>query len=474
MLNSPRVSLLLLAAVVILPSCAKEVEYDAYNTYPIYQYEEETLLTALKSAPLDVDYTLPSDAADKVGLIAMAAGPRNSLGQKLGQCSGFLIDRNIIATNSHCMTEEIMKSSDCSQNLAIKFRTVDSNGKNLYACKRVLKKSTLSEEELDQADWAFFEIEPTTRTPMKVSRTGISDETPIRSVRVDPKGNGLLGGTITQAECRTAQHSILNPSYTSEFSRTGVAVGCTVRQGNSGSPVFHALTGEVVGILQSYVTENYMKLINKKLQPIGMSYPSTPPSHFIFTNLSCVEDWSTGVNLNSGRCAEARLATSDARNEGAKRSLTEGLVRESSRWEASLPSVALYMISIFDDGLSLRATPFCLRPLKDWSAAVLSTKETEGYVIRDSRYRFPVDVSLKIKTKFSTDPALRLRQEVAVSSSTEMRYLTFTFRAEGSEIKASMSSIYGYDLPLEGFRWCTPEQIARGNLPDPTQVKAKP
>jgi hypothetical protein len=465
----PRASLLVLAAAVILPSCAKEVEYDAYNTYPIYQYEQEvTLLTALKSAPFTSDYTVSSGYADKVGLIAMAAGPRSSLGQKLGQCSGFLIDRNIVATNSHCMTEEIMRNRDCSQNLAIKFLNADSAGKNIYSCKRVIKKSVISEEELDQADWAFFEIEATDRAPLRISRSGITDEAAIRSVRVNPFGNGQLGGTLTSADCQTAQSSILNPSYTSEYSRTALAIGCGARQGNSGSPVFNASTGEVIGILQSYVTDNYMKLVNKKLAGTSLTYPSSPPAHFIFTNLSCVEDPRTGASFNDIACARARTPYgANSRNEDAKRSLTQALLREGSRWELSLPKLALYAVSVDKDGLNLVAAPLCLRPLSEWPEEVLASKTSDGYVFQEHTYRASIAATLRIKPEFKLDDALRLSREMSASSQAEARIFTFTFSKEGGEVKTKMLSKYGGSYggtDLEGIGWCTPEQLAKGNV----------
>lgn len=479
MLHSARSLACLLALATLLPSCAKESENDLSGYYPVFQYEVETVLSALKRAPLDVAPGVSTADADQVGLIAMAASPRSSAGQKVGQCTGFLIDQNIVATNSHCMTAEVMRNADCGESLGIKFRSPDAEGKTLYSCKRVLKKSTLKEEEIDQADWAFFEIQAPSRRTLRVARLGLPDELRVRSVRVDPKGNGLIGGTITSAECNTAQGSALNPHYVANFSTTGLAMGCSARQGNSGSPVLNVATGEVVGILQAYLTDKYMKIVNKQLSPLGLSFPATPPDHFIFTNLSCVEEARGTFTLNQAACAADRQKTLvDSIGESHEKNLQESLAQEGSVWERSLPPVALYTISMGQMTDGFRAKPLCLRPLRDWPAGVLEGKTSEGFLRSTDTYRVSFDEALKVKPQFALDPAMRIAKNIRLLTSRESIQYTFTFRGEGGEITAVSfkTKRYGFvdEQPVEGLDWCSPEALARGNVADTSPRASRP
>ncbi|RZA00093.1 MAG: serine protease, partial [Proteobacteria bacterium] len=282
-----RAFLALLCPLLFL-SCAKEERHGSSTNYPVYQYEEEglTLLSVLKKAPLTFAGGALPKSAESVGMMAMAASPVNSIAFSIGQCTGWLIERNLVATNSHCITEEIAKAKDCGPTLAIKFPRRDSKGVDTYSCKKLLRKSDISGDALIQPDWAFFEISADEQLPLRISRFGVADETPLRSVRVDPTGGGSLGGDISEAYCKAVQNSVLNFGFKQNYSPTALAFGCSVMHGNSGSPIFNATTGEVVGIAQAFLTDNFMATANKGMESLGLKYPSSPPPHILFTNLS--------------------------------------------------------------------------------------------------------------------------------------------------------------------------------------------
>ncbi|RZA06726.1 MAG: trypsin-like serine protease [Proteobacteria bacterium] len=466
MLKSSR-ALLALLCPLLLNACAKEETHDAFNTYPIYQYEEEglTLFSVLKKAPLSYGAGGLPKSAESVGMMAMAASPVNSVLFSIGQCTGWLIERNVVATNSHCITEEIAKARDCGPTLAIKFPSRDSRGIDTYACKKLLRKSDISGQALIKPDWAFFEISADEREPLRISRSGIADEMPLRSLRIDPTGGGSLGGSFSEANCKAVQNSVLNNKFNHDYAPTGVALGCTVMQGNSGSPIFNSLTGEVVGIAQAFLTKNFMTGANEEMKEFGLRYPSTPPPHVIFTNLACVEDARTGMRNNQTLCeAKGPSLLDKALKQDSAASAGAALDRESTAWENSLPTFALYRYGLTLDPIVARATPFCLKPMESWPAKILDTLVTDGYVFRTKTYRVSFDSELSLKPILTLDPDLRISSKIEMEASKKQRALRITFSGEGGKVEAADESLYGSQSDLEELHWCSAEELAKGHI----------
>lgn len=109
-----------------------------------------------------------------MGLIAVN-GSGDVLRPQLGQCSGFLIAEDIVATNSHCVPKLLKENEkSCDQFLAVKFIGFHGDGlPNIYSCEELLKFSSL---DALGPDYAFFRIAPTGINPLPISQAGIDDE----------------------------------------------------------------------------------------------------------------------------------------------------------------------------------------------------------------------------------------------------------------------------------------------------------
>lgn len=468
--NSSSIALCSLLIVFASSGCAKEnppaVGYGSWSS-PVYPLEERQseLVRSLDEAWLICQGACP-EGADKVGMIGLATGPLDNLGRRpIGQCSGFLIGKNIVATNAHCLPPDAMRVTDCSATIAIKFLEPDSKGRRTYACKKVLARSDV-ETKPDGPDYGFFEIDASERAPLRIARDGVSDQTWLRSLRVDPITPGKPGGSISTADCHAAQNSLLNINFTNEYSPTALAVGCEARQGNSGSPVLN-LNNEVVGILQSKKLDVYMDLLRKPLRQLGVEFPQNPPNHFVFTNLSCIKDPETGRNLNEPNCSAVRednMLASLGQRSFVKQAEAKGGARADA-WQKRLPTFATWKFLPSKESGLLTAHVRCLRPLADWPEAMLATQEREGMLWRKKRFQYHYESALALRPRLQLDDQLRFRNDAEVNETTIPWRVELSFTREGGEVEGfteATDSRFAVRVPLI-TNWCSAEELAQGD-----------
>lgn len=151
-------------------------------------------------------------------------------------CSGFLVGNDTLVTAGHCMQTQ----RDCSGNSWVFNYSIRRQGQNplavlasdVYRCKRIVK-TVLT----DTQDFAVIKLErPVSgRSPLQFRTLGkIADGTPLVVI-------GHPSGLPTKV---AAEARVLDNSAATTF-----GANLDTFQGNSGSGVFNALTGQLEGIL---------------------------------------------------------------------------------------------------------------------------------------------------------------------------------------------------------------------------------
>lgn len=159
---------------------------------------------------------------------------RFALQQTAADCSGVLIAPDVIVTAGHCM----MSSTAC-ENYAWVFQYQVQNGKqqdvtvkkrDVYACEKLLKIN-MSEG----FDYALVKLDQE-----------VSDVTPVKVAKTLPT---IGTKVVTIGNPSGLPQKITDGAEVKETSKTEFKANIDTFNKGSGSPVFHAGTGELLGIL---------------------------------------------------------------------------------------------------------------------------------------------------------------------------------------------------------------------------------
>lgn len=326
---------------------------------------------------------------------------------KIGQCTGFLIAEDIVATNSHCIPDHL-KSSDsrCESKIGIRFLG-SSTKKNIFGCKEIINYSPVG---VFDPDYAFFRIEKTGREPFAINKTGLRDNQPVRVPRVTPL-NRSFGGRLEVESCKVGLGTLLNPKASNSWSRTGVGLGCQATGGNSGSPVLND-AGEVIGILQSMMSDQYRRILVEMFKRFKLEVPRNLIPHMLFTSLSCVSDPVTGLG-NEQKC-----------NFGEELSLIDCIAFENDRteannkhiyekWKADLPPIFVYQfVSEESTSLSVQAEPICVKPKSVYGDYDRFVSRTGVLGFRKENLDLVYPQFITVGGRFAVDDEYRLEPEI--------------------------------------------------------------
>lgn len=443
------------------------------NQSPVYYTPEQvsTLEQELKAASFScASY---SECPENVGLLYVNTDG-NHTQPAIGQCTGFLVADNIVATNSHCVPQPMKnQAAQCDSSMMIRFTEVEKK-QTIFKCKRMID---FSPGGIMNADYAFFEIAPTGRKPFKIAREGVKDRVPLHVVRVTPLQPNTIyptasdrGGRIEVSRlCRAGINTLLNLKSASPWAQTGLSLGCDAVPGNSGSPVLNERE-EVVGILQSHMLEEWNRLVQNSFKDFGQGMPSQLTPHFLFTNLTCVPDPVT-KEYDRARCDSAKnlMFTDciDLQDPGSE----EKARAAAANWNESLPAIFLYQKTTSMKNGTTQAKPICVLPKYEIGTAYDQYVALEGiYGFRHESIRtsgplgFRLAPKMTIDTDYRVNPQLNFVEGARTEFSVELEKDGGTWRG----YYFMSRSLGGIDFSNVKFplsiKDCTPAEIKTGSF----------
>lgn len=284
------------------------------------------------------------DCPENIGqVIHLTPTSGSSIG--IMQCTGSLVAPNIIATNAHCIPEDLRYSgASCSNRVGIKFPSTQGKSEEIQYCDKILVSSDLSpqkeSDEVRRPDYAFFSLKTASqRAPLPIGRSGVPENEPLHSYVIDPMSRSSVLGRVMKKTCKAVKGTILVPND-SLFSPLNAIFGsdCSVIGGNSGSPLLN-VRGEAVALIFAKIeTEELRRAFQSKVQVATFLSPGA-----LTTNLACLSDLDTLGLARSPKPAECNsIKAQSALDEDVavrnyKEILLEQLRTKARSWVRSAP-----------------------------------------------------------------------------------------------------------------------------------------
>lgn len=167
-------------------------------------------------------------------------------------CSASLVGKDKILTAGHCISSATCSSVSVVFDYALQTATANSTEvpvENIFQCKKVLHRKL---NYKDRSDWAIIQLDRPVkgRTPLSV-RSDSRSLTPGHPLMVIGHPSGLPTKVAGGAQVRENKHAEYFMANLDTYA------------GNSGSAVFDALTGEVLGVLVNGAPDFVMDTVRK-------------------------------------------------------------------------------------------------------------------------------------------------------------------------------------------------------------------
>jgi hypothetical protein len=281
----------LLLLSLALASCGKKSATEQTNTF---QIEENQKLSDF-TINLQIDSNTPSGLATVLGL-------KKSYGTtEVEACTSFLIDKNTLITNSHCIPKSIkdFPNSDCGEVLQIVVKTDIDVVRT--KCQKVISYSSLSNNVTKDNDFALVKIadDVALKRYFNLDRSGFSENDKITAWTLRHSlDSGIISSQFVENRClikSSDTFGAINSQSSSPiigFKEKQSNDKCKIVQGNSGSPVItnnYSVAGIIHGgyypketnkLSSDDVTSNLGIITNFRCQsfkyePLDRDLPST-------------------------------------------------------------------------------------------------------------------------------------------------------------------------------------------------------
>ncbi|QDK44817.1 hypothetical protein DOM22_06395 [Bdellovibrio sp. ZAP7] len=168
-------------------------------------------------------------------------------------CTGVLVAEDTIATNLHCIPEDIRQNdASCKGRIVVTFPASRSREEQHEDCEQIKFVSSPLKDTPLTPDWAIFKLaKKAPRMHAPINTNGFSDGELVTMFKIDPTDKGT--GILRKVTCPAIQNSLANPFFTGVKSPIIAMVPCETMKGNSGSPLMTA-SMEVKGLLNSMGT----------------------------------------------------------------------------------------------------------------------------------------------------------------------------------------------------------------------------
>lgn len=206
-------------------------------------------------------------------------------------CTGFLIEKDILVTNFHCLPAEIQKAdASCQDKIHFYFPATQDYVAEEADCDKVISLSNPLRAGSLGTDFAILRLARRIQRPtLDVNSAGIRDGEEMTIFKVDPVPG--TGGILKKISCPAVQNTILNPYFNNNLSPVISLIPCKIIKGNSGSPMLDS-SGYVKGVISA-----------KSELPVPLSFEKQAASAkvdmAVGSNFSCIDIPSSSVSKTS-------------------------------------------------------------------------------------------------------------------------------------------------------------------------------
>jgi hypothetical protein len=172
------------------------------------------------------------------------------------QCTAFLISSNIVATNSHCIPDDLKAAgSACQERIALIFPEVGNYPAVKTGCTQVISASTI-DSTFKNPDYAFVRLDANVSRPiLQITHSGLADNGIYQLDKIDPyQGNGIPEGYLHQVQCKAIYGSLVTGGAASAQAPVMAMGDCAVVEGNSGSPLIDS-NGNVPAVIFATIND---------------------------------------------------------------------------------------------------------------------------------------------------------------------------------------------------------------------------
>lgn len=358
--------LALMLLSVALASCGKKFDSSAIEETNTFQVIENQKLSDFTKR-LQLDSSTPSGLATLLGL------KKTDNATEIEACTSFLIDKNTLLTNSHCIPQSIkdFPSQDCGEVLQMVVKTDTDVVRT--TCQKVIFYSSISSNVTKDNDYALVKIADDillTRY-FNLDRSGFNENEKITAWTLNHSlENGVISSRFIENQC------LIKSSYTfgtinSQSSSPVVGFKeqqtndvCKIVHGNSGSPVI-TNNYSVAGIIHGgyFPKETAFKNSDSNVRGVSSNLG-------LITNFRCQSFKYEALDrdLPSTCAQENHSNASDSKKiELLINNKMQEFVNLTLR---DLPKIVTYDVKTDSAGKSkvlISFIPKCVLPLESWS-----------------------------------------------------------------------------------------------------------
>ncbi|MFM6927962.1 MAG: trypsin-like serine peptidase [Bdellovibrio sp.] len=207
-------------------------------------------------------------------------------------CTSVLVGSDLVATNLHCLPEDIRKDgASCAGRISFFFPATKNLSAETFECDKVKAVSGPLKDMALTPDWAFLKLSQTVSRPkVPINTSGFSDGERITIFKIDPSAANDGTGTLKKVTCPVVQKTLANPFFLNAKSPMVSLLPCSIVKGNSGSPLLTENL-ELKGVLNSVGSPADVALKKAPFSQVGFG-----------SNFSClnIPDIAQGSNPELG------------------------------------------------------------------------------------------------------------------------------------------------------------------------------
>ena len=291
-------------------------------------------------------------------------------------CTGFLIDKDTVATSSSCLPNILkLSDQDCSQDVFFFFPKTANRPAERASCNKVSLVSSNDEKDpiLWRDDIAFLNLSRPlpSRRHAQIIREGIQNNKDYIVWMIDQQGE--YTSIVKRANCSGLHNSYVNPLAVNESSPGMLMADCQLTPSASGSPVIDS-RGKVRAMISRSIDRN----LRRYLESTGLLIQSLKEMAHA-TNFACAPTPSDNEMLEERECLKD-LNYSMVDRERAGMLSTSFLFSEvRKKYEESLQGISSFVrfgVKFIPNGdyQGTEIYPKCFRPYRNWLPSMSSSK----------------------------------------------------------------------------------------------------